>query len=57
MSKTNETRRKAVKKSGNVNQIQSNDSNSDPWGDQKICIVDNFEKCKDVVKQLRLYVK
>lgn len=30
--------------------------NSDPWSNQEIHIVDSVEKCRDVVKQLRLYV-
>ncbi|XP_055322326.1 uncharacterized protein LOC129578174 [Sitodiplosis mosellana] len=45
----------AAKKSA-VNSVKSNTNHrSDLWGNQEIHIVDTVEKCKEVVKQLRLH--
>ena len=30
--------------------------NCDPWGNQEIHLVDDIESCREVVKQLQLYV-
>lgn len=52
MYKKNRNIRKAAVRAGKDKELE----NCNPWGNQEIQLVDDIENCREVVKQLQLYV-